>query len=84
MRGLRPSEAARCDTTKVPKPAMRTSSPLFSALVMAFDHGVDCLGRVGLGHITRRGNGIDKIVLIHGQAPLFRFRDRRRVNGRGV
>ncbi|EAT08144.1 hypothetical protein SKA58_08005 [Sphingomonas sp. SKA58] len=35
VRGLRPVDALRCETEKVPKPTRRTSSPFFNAPVMA-------------------------------------------------
>src|SRR3546814_11315666 len=35
VRGLRPVEALRCEQEKVPKPTRRTSSPFFSAPLIA-------------------------------------------------
>jgi hypothetical protein len=70
VRGLRPSDAARRATWKVPKPIRRTSSPCLSAAEMVED-AFDGLGRVALRETRLIGDDSNEIVLIHLYYPLL-------------
>ena len=56
VRGLRPSEAARCDTEKVPKPTSLTSSPTLQCLYDVLQRRFNGFAGIALGEPCILGN----------------------------
>ena len=70
VRGLRPSRAGRAFVTKMPSPAIETSSPSLESLVDRLDDRLDGALRVGLGRAEDFLHLACDIVLVHSAYKL--------------